>query len=610
MSRNTCRTIGLLGALCLAASATAAPVTVVTTAALNFDWSSGVGADWRASAQAPGAQPFGDVDMGNGISRNGSTPASAIQSSSAPITSLGNGQTFSLRMARDPDPNPQGNQFDLRSSIAVTNGTQNVQASPANVFRYAAHLDIMNPYGDLGVEVGAFIGTTFYFDTTGMPNGSHNTYWVMEWRAVVSDGARRTQHWGDYTRFNAHTYSPTGSTAIGQFTDTGVFTGALSGAKALPEAPFGYAQSWLNFDTYLTGFSADDAAVGSIDFFMDIAVSDVPFTRIPRDGGPNNEAPEPGTAALALLSGSLAWAARRRRSALDRVGQAVTSTILCQRLWAACCAAVGLALAQPVRAVPIHGQGTWETTLQARDFNGDNVADGFYDTVLNIVWLRQVYRNAFPADAEYQYNQTYGFLGDKSGPPSGLLRYPWAWRPGSSLADFPNWPYQYTNNGTALLGTAKTGMGWGTVSELGHLYYVTLGNQGIYVPNDEHPFQTVSRPRGCTAVNPADFFTCTAWRDGYGWANTGDFLGLPWLGYFLEMGDPYGVGGVLFDAETGQNFGVSRTSLGTRYHNLFVLDGDWGQPLRSNDIPEPTTAALALLGGSIAWAARRRRKGL
>ncbi|MBL8383043.1 MAG: PEP-CTERM sorting domain-containing protein [Burkholderiales bacterium] len=302
----------ILGAAVLAAAqALAAPVTVVTTAKLEFGWSSAVGGDWSAAARAPGDQAFGDVDMGNGISRNGSTPAGAIQSSNAPITSLGNGQTFSMSMDRDPVP--QGNQFDLRSSVTVTNGTQNVQASPANVFRYRMRLEILNPYGDLGAEAGAFIGTTFYIDTAGMPNGSHNAYWVMEWRAVVSDGARKTQHWDDSTRFNAHTYSPTGSTAIGQFTDTGVFTGSLSGSKALPEAPFGFSQSWLNFDTYLTGYSADDAGVGAIDFFMDIAVSDTPFMQIPRDGGPGNAAPEPGTVALALLGGSLAWAARRRR---------------------------------------------------------------------------------------------------------------------------------------------------------------------------------------------------------------------------------------------------------------------------------------------------------
>jgi hypothetical protein len=43
-----------------------------------------------------------------------------------------------------------------------------------------------------------------------------------------------------------------------------------------------------------------------------------------------------------------------------------------------------------VHAVGVPGQGTWETTLLPRDLDG-NLANGpeaFYDTVLNITWLR------------------------------------------------------------------------------------------------------------------------------------------------------------------------------------------------------------------------------
>ena len=39
------------------------------------------------------------------------------------------------------------------------------------------------------------------------------------------------------------------------------------------------------------------------------------------------------------------------------------------------------------QAAPVSGQGTWETTLQARDINGDGVVDAFYDTALNVTWL-------------------------------------------------------------------------------------------------------------------------------------------------------------------------------------------------------------------------------
>lgn len=35
-------------------------------------------------------------------------------------------------------------------------------------------------------------------------------------------------------------------------------------------------------------------------------------------------------------------------------------------------------------------QGTWTTTLQGRDLNGDGIADAFYDTDLKISWLADV----------------------------------------------------------------------------------------------------------------------------------------------------------------------------------------------------------------------------
>jgi hypothetical protein len=38
-------------------------------------------------------------------------------------------------------------------------------------------------------------------------------------------------------------------------------------------------------------------------------------------------------------------------------------------------------------AGPIGGQGTWETTLQARDLDGDGTVDAWFDSTLNITWL-------------------------------------------------------------------------------------------------------------------------------------------------------------------------------------------------------------------------------
>jgi len=55
-------------------------------------------------------------------------------------------------------------------------------------------------------------------------------------------------------------------------------------------------------------------------------------------------------------------------------------------------AGAALLSAITAHAVPISGQGTWETTLKARDINGDGVTDAYYSTEQNITWL---------ADANY-----------------------------------------------------------------------------------------------------------------------------------------------------------------------------------------------------------------
>ncbi len=46
-----------------------------------------------------------------------------------------------------------------------------------------------------------------------------------------------------------------------------------------------------------------------------------------------------------------------------------------------------LAMGASAYAAPVCGQGTWETTLQARDINNDNIVDAWYDTSSDITWL-------------------------------------------------------------------------------------------------------------------------------------------------------------------------------------------------------------------------------
>lgn len=51
-------------------------------------------------------------------------------------------------------------------------------------------------------------------------------------------------------------------------------------------------------------------------------------------------------------------------------------------------ALAALATLPTAQAAPVPGQGTWQSTLQARDLDGNGQTDAFYDSVLNITWLR------------------------------------------------------------------------------------------------------------------------------------------------------------------------------------------------------------------------------
>jgi hypothetical protein len=134
-------------------------------------------------------------------------------------------------------------------------------------------------------------------------------------------------------------------------------------------------------------------------------------------------------------------------------------------------------------AAPVPGQGSWETSLQPRLVGGEVVA--WYDTVLDITWL---------ADANFA--QTSGFDDD------GLMTFSQAnaWAAGLDLFGGSEWrlptlspvngvafDLTFSNNGSTDLGTARTGVGWGTASEMGYMFYVHLGNLGFCTPNDASP---------------------------------------------------------------------------------------------------------------------------
>ena len=95
--------------------------------------------------------------------------------------------------------------------------------------------------------------------------------------------------------------------------------------------------------------------------------------------------------------------------------------------------------------------GPAQAALQDRDLNGDTVVDAFYDTDLDITWLRDagLFTGGYWADANTWANTLV--VGGVSG-----------WRlPMSDTC------YQYNCTG----------------SEMGHLWYVELGNSAGFMTN-------------------------------------------------------------------------------------------------------------------------------
>lgn len=231
----------------------------------------------------------------------------------------------------------------------------------------------------------------------------------------------------------------------------------------------------------------------------------------------------------------------------------------------------------------VPGQGTWERTLHKRDINADGVADAYYDSVLGITWL---------SDFNYRVNHL--------GAGSGLTSWEGAlavastlnvygvggWRlPSLAPVNGVSFQYNPTNNGTSDSGTAKTGSGWGLTSELGHLFYVTLGNKGQWMPDD-------SNPGTSSEVQP-------------GWAsdpNAGPFVDLLATAYWTNVPSTN-----TFNSAWALNFSTgiqTESGASSRIGAAFVLDGD------VSAVPEPRTGTIATIGLLVTLLTSRRFRSL
>lgn len=226
-------------------------------------------------------------------------------------------------------------------------------------------------------------------------------------------------------------------------------------------------------------------------------------------------------------------------------------------------------------AVPVPGRGTWETELQARDLDRDGIADAFYDTALDVTWLAQASPIGVATWAETtSWLDTFSLGGytdwrvpDMGGPANGV-----DWNPTFSWdGDTDD---SYSNSRT----------------EMGHLYYITLGNPPPCAPGSG------ILPGEC--INP--------WPAGHV-QNTGPFQNLTWTedySFWATTSDPMTYGS--FDTGGAQivcdGCGVPSWVLGANF--MVVRTGDVLIPA----VPEPAPVLLALAGGVVLAVVRRRRR--
>jgi hypothetical protein len=206
-------------------------------------------------------------------------------------------------------------------------------------------------------------------------------------------------------------------------------------------------------------------------------------------------------------------------------------------------AAAWLAGCAAAMAAPVSGQGTWESTLQARDVNGDGVTDAYFDTALNITWLANWNANGPMTWADAN-----------------------AWAAGLDVHGVTGW--RLPSTAASADGSVKPDP---SSSEMAHMYYVTWGNTGYPDP-------------GYGLVNTANFvnvLNSTAYWSGTDAAGDPD---LAWYFYsFLGFQD---LGGYTKDSPL---------------YAVAVRDGD--VPV----LPEPHSLAPVGLGLAGAAAARRRQ---
>jgi len=225
------------------------------------------------------------------------------------------------------------------------------------------------------------------------------------------------------------------------------------------------------------------------------------------------------------------------------------------------------------QAASVSGQGTWETTLQGRDLDGNalNGFEAFYDTALNITWL---------ADANLA--KTSGYDAD------GMMSWgaASAWAANLNVGGVTGWrlPTLVDSGAAGCAQVANGGSDCGynvspSTSEWAHMFYVTLGNKGQ------------NSPSGAT-------------QSGSGLTNSGAFSNLQSGPYWTGVEVPSSGYAWFFGTGKGiQNVGPQ----GNAYFAWAVHAGDVASLGNvTSPVPEPESLALVLAGIGATLLMRRR----
>lgn len=179
-------------------------------------------------------------------------------------------------------------------------------------------------------------------------------------------------------------------------------------------------------------------------------------------------------------------------------------------------------------AAAVSGQGTWESTLQGRDLDGDlsNGYEAYYDTALNITWL---------ADASYA--KTSGYDAE------GYLNWSAAktWAANLNVNGVTGWRLPtLVDTGAAGCDWAYSGTDCGynvstSRSEMAHLFYVTLDNMGYKdtVGNGPQGAWGLTNTGPFKNVQPYDYWSGMEYAPDteYAW---GFFIGFGLQGYYYK----------------------------------------------------------------------------